>query len=92
MLLQLLVNPPENWLVGITPPVPPRPDIEMALTLLENNASKIPPIKALQILPKDIPVSRIKHYLSISLGQHLSDKRKKQILRGLLYAEHLQVN
>ncbi|XP_065215173.1 vam6/Vps39-like protein [Planococcus citri] len=91
ILLQLLISPPESWLVGVTPPVPPKPDIEMALTLLEGNASKIPPAKALKILPKDIPVYKINHYLNISLGQHLTDKRNKQILRGLLYAEHLQV-
>lgn len=91
ILLQLLINPPENWLVGINSPVPPKPDIEMALTLLEGNAAKIPPAKALQILPKDIPVCRIKHYLEISLGKHLIEKRDKQILRGLLYAEHIQV-
>lgn len=90
-MLQLLINPPENWLVGVTPPVPPKPDIEMALTLLEGNATKIPPAKVLQILPEDVPVHKINHYLNISLGQHLMDKRSKQILRGLLYAEHLQV-
>lgn len=91
-LLQMLIKPQENLLVGVQPPAPPQPDVEMALTLLEGNATKIPPEKALPILPKDIPVRRIKHYLTVSLSEHLNLKRKSQISRGLQYAEHLQVS
>lgn len=75
----------------MTPPTTPQPDIEMALTILEGYAAKIPPEKVLQILPKDIPVYKIQHYLTVSLNEHLSVKRRSQISRGLHYAEHLQV-
>lgn len=78
--------------MSVVPPKPPQPDIEMALTLLEGNASRIPPELALPLLPKDIPIYRIKHYLTVSFSDHLNEKRKSQILRGLLYAEHLQVS
>lgn len=77
--------------MSIAPPTPPQPDIEMALSLLEGNATKIPPELALPLLPKDIPIHKIKHYLTVSFRDHLNKKRNSQILRGLIYAEHLQV-
>lgn len=76
--------------MSVVPPKPPQPDIETALSLLEGNATKIPPELALPLLPENIPIHRIKHYLTVSFSDHLNKKRKSQILRGLLYAEYLQ--
>uniref|UniRef100_A0A1B6EG03 Vacuolar sorting protein 39/Transforming growth factor beta receptor-associated domain-containing protein n=2 Tax=Clastoptera arizonana TaxID=38151 RepID=A0A1B6EG03_9HEMI len=91
ILMKLLINPPENWLVGITPPIPPQPDIETALDLLEGNADRIPPLDALKEIPNSVPVIRIKHFLTTSLQKQLNHRRTTQVLKGLLYAEHLQV-
>lgn len=68
-----------------------QPDLEMALQLLEKHASKINPLKALDVLPDTVPVGRIKHFLEISLQKQLNDRRRMQVLKSLLYAEHLQV-
>lgn len=68
-----------------------QPDLEMALELLEKHASKINPLKALEVLPDTVPIGRIKHFLEVSLQEKLNARRKIQVLRGLLYAEHLQV-
>lgn len=68
-----------------------QPDLEMALQLLEEKASKINPLKALEILPNTVPIGRIKHFLEVSLQGNLNAKRTIQILKGLLCAEHLQV-
>lgn len=68
-----------------------RPDLEMALALLETHASKMNPLKALEILPDTVPIGRIKHFLEVSLQEKLNARRKTQVLKGLLYAEHLQV-
>lgn len=92
ILLRLLIDPPETGILGSSFTEKPQADIEMALTLLEGNAIKIPPVKALQILPNDTPVNKIQHYLAINIGEYLDRKQKSQILRGLLYAEHLQVS
>ncbi|KAF7410539.1 hypothetical protein HZH68_004920 [Vespula germanica] len=68
-----------------------QPDPEMALRLLEEHASKINPLKALAILPDTVPIGRIKRFLEVSLQNNLNTRRKIQVLKGLLYAEHLQV-
>jgi len=63
----------------------------MALQLLEEHASKINPMKALKVLPDSVPIGRIKHFLEVSLQNNLNARRRTQVLKGLLYAEHLQV-
>lgn len=63
----------------------------MALRLLEEHAAKIDPLKALEILPDNVSIGRIKHFLEVSLQEKLNAKRRIQVLKGLLYAEHLQV-
>jgi Vam6/Vps39-like protein vacuolar protein sorting-associated protein 39 len=68
-----------------------QPDIETVLDILENNAKKINPHAVLQILPDDIAVSRLRKFLEIALHHQLEKKRRTQILKGLYYAEHLQV-
>uniref|UniRef100_A0A1B6MRH7 CNH domain-containing protein n=1 Tax=Graphocephala atropunctata TaxID=36148 RepID=A0A1B6MRH7_9HEMI len=92
LLMRLLISPPDNWLVGITPSAPLQPDLETALSLLEGNAERIPPLKALKELPNSVPLIRIKHFLMTSLQKQLNQRRKTQVLKGLLYAEHLQVH
>ncbi|XP_066588589.1 vam6/Vps39-like protein [Prorops nasuta] len=68
-----------------------QPDLQMALQLLEEHASKINPIKALEVIPDTIPIGRIKHFLEVSLHKNLAARRRTQVLKGLLYAEHLQI-
>ncbi|XP_024940137.1 vam6/Vps39-like protein isoform X2 [Cephus cinctus] len=68
-----------------------QPDLETALELLEEHASKINPLKALEVLPDSVPIGRIRHFLEASLQNNLNEKRRTQVLKGLLYAEHLQV-
>ncbi|KAG7199401.1 hypothetical protein KM043_014032 [Ampulex compressa] len=68
-----------------------QPDLEMALQLLEQHASKINPLKALDILPDTVPIGRLKHFLEVSLQKNLNLRRLMQVQKGLLYAEHLQV-
>lgn len=89
--MRLLISPPENWLVGVSPPAPPQPDLETALVLLEGNADRIPPLPALKELPDSVRLIRIKHFLTTALQNQLNNRRKTQVLKGLLYAEHLQV-
>lgn len=67
------------------------PDLEMALELLEKHASKINPLKALELLPDTVPIGRIKYFLEVSLQEKLNTARRIQVLKGLLYAELLQV-
>ncbi|XP_034941831.1 vam6/Vps39-like protein [Chelonus insularis] len=68
-----------------------QPDLETALELLEQYASKINPLKALEVLPDNVPIGRIRYFLEASLQNQLNERRKMQVLKGLLHAEHLQV-
>ncbi|XP_031786961.1 vam6/Vps39-like protein [Nasonia vitripennis] len=68
-----------------------QPDLETALELLEEHAAKIEPQKALDVLPDSVPIGRIRHFLEASLQNNINEKRRMQVLKGLLYAEHLQV-
>ncbi|CAH2041395.1 unnamed protein product, partial [Iphiclides podalirius] len=67
------------------------PDLETALTILEKHADEISPLKALSVLPDSVPLGRLKHFLESALERQLTRKRRVQVLKGLLYAEHLQV-
>lgn len=43
------------------------------------------------MLPDSVPLIRLKHFLESALDGQLTLKRRMQILKGLLYAEHTQV-
>lgn len=66
------------------------PDIERALNFLEEHAHRINPVQALAALPDNIPVCRIQKFLQIALHESVQERRRSQLLKGLLYAEHLQ--
>nr|XP_012223795.1 PREDICTED: vam6/Vps39-like protein [Linepithema humile] len=95
LLIQQLLKPDNEGVLmaGCNPEIQrtAQPDLEMALRLLEEHASKINPMKALEVLPDSVPIGRIKHFLEVSLQNNLNARRRTQVLKGLLYAEHLQV-
>ncbi|XP_078041472.1 vacuolar protein sorting 39 [Augochlora pura] len=95
MLIQQLLKPDDKGVLmtGCKPELQRtmQPDLEMALQLLEKHASKINPLKALDVLPNTVPIGRIKCFLEVSLQEKLNARRKMQMMKGLLYAEHLQV-
>ena len=48
-------------------------------------------MQALEVLPDMVPLARIQKFLHTGLQHMLAERRKSQMLKGLLYAEHLQV-
>ncbi|XP_011882729.1 PREDICTED: vam6/Vps39-like protein [Vollenhovia emeryi] len=95
LLIQQLLKPDNEGVLmaGCNPEIQrtTQPDLEMALRLLEEHASKINPMRVLEVLPDSVPIGRIKHFLEVSLQNNLNARRRTQVLKGLLYAEHLQV-
>ncbi|XP_059611031.1 vam6/Vps39-like protein [Phlebotomus argentipes] len=69
-----------------------KPDIETVLEILERDAKKVQPLAILQILPDNISLLRLRTFLETALQHQLEQKRKTQVLRGLLYAENLQIH
>ncbi|KAM3961523.1 vacuolar protein sorting 39 [Aphomia sociella] len=96
-LMKILVHPENSSaLSGPLANVPrhpktAEPDLETALNILEKHGDKISPLKALSVLPDDVPLTRLKHFLECALDGQLTLKRRTQVLKGLLYAEHMQV-
>ncbi|XP_047989752.1 vam6/Vps39-like protein [Leguminivora glycinivorella] len=95
VLLQFLVNPQQGP-VGAMAKLPrhPRtekPDLEAVFSILEKHADKICPVKALSVLPDSLPLSRLNYYLQYAMDNQLAIKRSTQVLKGLLYAEQLQI-
>lgn len=68
-----------------------QPDLDTALDLLKQHADKINPLKALEILPDNIKLGCIRHFLETSLHSNINERRSIQVRKGLLQAEHLQV-
>nr|CAG4646809.1 EOG090X0131 [Megafenestra aurita]SVE92222.1 EOG090X0131 [Megafenestra aurita] len=96
-LLKLLLRPNDaikipGLLYLSEEPQQQQPDIKKAIETLDRFPSRIDPIKTLQILPACIPLHELKRFLQRSLESFASQRRELQLLRGLLYAEHLQVH
>lgn len=68
-----------------------QPDVERALNFLEEYADRINPVTALSILPDNIPVCRVSRFLQVASHKALQERRRVQLLKGLLYAQYLQL-
>lgn len=89
----MLISPPDSWHRGVpVSPATSKPDLETALSLLEEHAGKIQPIQALEVLPDTVPICRIRQFLEKSLQKQLNERRHILVLKGLTYAENLQVS
>lgn len=97
ILMSILINPENDTALSGPLSKAPRhpstatPDLETALSILEKHADKISAMKALTVLPDHVSLSRLKNFLQVALDEQLRLKRKTQVLKGLLYAENLQV-
>lgn len=93
ILIKLILNPDsiQVTLPGvILSPKTSQPDLETALKLMEEYASRINYLAVLNELPDTIQVSRIQKFLQVAEHEFLKERRRLQLLKGLLYAEHLQ--
>ncbi|XP_017772683.1 PREDICTED: vam6/Vps39-like protein isoform X2 [Nicrophorus vespilloides] len=92
-LIKLLLDPNSltSDLSDVTlSPKTAQPDVDTALQLLETYAFRVNSLNCLNILPDNLPISRISRFLQIALHESIKERRRMQLLKGLLYAEHLQ--
>ncbi|KAF2900283.1 hypothetical protein ILUMI_05905 [Ignelater luminosus] len=92
-LIKLILDPNSSaasFPTSCLSPITAQPDLETALQLLEQFASRINPLSALAIIPDNVHVSRIHQFLQTALHKSVQNRRCAQLLKGLLYAEHLQ--
>lgn len=93
ILIKLVLNPDNVQLAlpgVVLSPKTALSDLETALKLMEENASRINPLSVLNVLPDTIQVSRIQKFLQVAQHDFLQERRRLQLLKGLLYAELLQ--
>jgi hypothetical protein len=96
-LYQLLVAPPEPLALKAMFVSPAnahaliQADIKTALKLLEEHRTKIDLKVVLTSTPSCVPLSQLAPYLETTLGERVSKRHQMQLLRGLMHAEHLQV-
>ncbi|KAG1658440.1 Vam6/Vps39-like protein [Nymphon striatum] len=65
--------------------------LNSVLSILGEHAKDIDPLKVLSLLPDSTPLHYLRTFLQSSLLIKMTEKRESQILKSLLYAEHLQV-
>lgn len=75
---------------SILSPKTATPDVELALKIMEEHATRLDPLEILNSLPENVPIGRIQSFLLKALQKSISERRRAQLLKGLLYAEHLQ--
>lgn len=93
ILIKLLLDPNciTLSLSGVTlSPKTAQPDLETALTLIEEYAERLDPLRVIDILPKDVAMSRITKFLQVSLHNAIRKRRTVQLLKGLMKSEHLR--
>lgn len=65
---------------------------EQVFAILDQQGTKISAQKVIDIMPDDIPLARLSTFLETALHHQLEQRRKTQILKGLLYADHLLIH
>lgn len=96
-LLKMYTSPPDLvGVYGIRPPGSsprPAPNLRQAISILTTYHCQIDTTQVLKddIIPPETPLKDLKSFLTTVLEETTVQRRKTQILKGLLLAEHLQV-
>lgn len=85
-LLRMYLAPPE-----ISGKENMKPNIDVALNVLQEHHLKISTAKALELLPPSIQVREVYAFLLNVLEDKERKRKNSQVLKSLLFAEHLQV-
>lgn len=86
-LLHMYLSPPDESILGVQL----RPNIDAALNVLQEHYDKINPVKALELLPTTIEIRELVSFLASILAEKSCKKKTSQVLKSLLFAEHLQI-
>uniref|UniRef100_A0A0K8T2X7 CNH domain-containing protein n=1 Tax=Lygus hesperus TaxID=30085 RepID=A0A0K8T2X7_LYGHE len=93
-MLRLLLHPPDslpNVSVPLVTPANAPDPLTMSLDLLEAHPDRIPVLDALDLIPNNIPLVRLKSFLMAGVKEAIKQRRDSQLLKGLLNAQRLQL-
>ncbi|XP_023931071.1 vam6/Vps39-like protein [Lingula anatina] len=93
ILLKMYLSPPDPAMMRVMSQVNVNmePNTHQAMKLLEEHASQIDTVKALELLPTTSKVKEILVFLENVLEDRAAEKRNAQVLKGLIFQEHLMV-
>ncbi|BES93929.1 Vacuolar sorting protein 39 domain 1 [Nesidiocoris tenuis] len=93
-MLRLLLHPPDS-ITGVSVPLVTPADapdpLTMSIDLLEAHPDRIPIMEALDLLPNDVPLSKLKSFLLAGVKEAIKERRNSQLLKGLLNAQRLHL-
>lgn len=92
-LIKMYLCPPDLREYGIRLPEGSQPEanVEDALRVLTAHHNLIDTAKVMDLLPSETPLCNIQGFLTTVLQERTLHRRRTQLLRSLLLAEHLQV-
>lgn len=64
---------------------------QQVFDILNNHGTKVSGQRVLEILPDDVPLVELSTFLEMAVRHQLEQRRKRQILNGLLYADNLLI-
>ena len=94
---ELLVRPPDSlelqkmYVSRENAQADHQADTKTALTVLQDHGSKIDLKTVLSATPSAVSLSDLIEYLDKTIGSRVTNRHQMQLLRGLMHAEHLQV-
>lgn len=84
-LVEVYLNPPKANELGLSQyKIVPVPDKQRAMSVLQNNSSKIDLLLAFKILPDDIPIKSARMFIENAMETIASRKHANKIKCGLL--------
>lgn len=91
-LLHMYLVPPDASILGAkNNDLQLKPNVDAALSVLIEHYDKINPVKALELLPTTIKIQELLTFLANILEEKSCKRKTNQVLKSLLFAEHLQI-
>ena len=96
LLYRLLMKPPfgselERCSLSESDLVGAQPDVELALEVLNNFGANIDVTTVIEATPSYVPLEKLAPYLECALEKRVASRHHTQLMRGLMHAEHLQI-
>lgn len=64
---------------------------KQVFSILDHHGAKVSAQKVIEILPDDIPLSKLSRFLETALRHQQEQRRRTQILKAMLHVDQLQV-
>ena len=94
ILFELMLQSPEPSLLrqlSIPTETKSPTSLDDVIELVNEHGSKLDEHTVMEVLPKYVPLAKVAKFIRMKMQQKVAQKHKSQVKKGLLHAEHLQV-